>query len=154
MVYEPVIEFGEAGEWVRVSFPYHPDAVAGIKAGIPKYQRSFDPATREWRVAPSCADAVERILRRIWGDGVRVIRPTRRQAPPPPPPPSAPTGGTGHYATLHLLPSAPPELVEAAWKCLLRMNHPDTKPPAEVAVWTRRAQAINEAHDAIASGRA
>lgn len=32
---------------------------------------------------------------------------------------------TNAYATLHLLPTAPPELVKAAYRCLAMMNHPD-----------------------------
>lgn len=30
-----------------------------------------------------------------------------------------------HYSTLHLLPSAPKELIRAAWICLAKLYHPD-----------------------------
>jgi curved DNA-binding protein CbpA len=38
--------------------------------------------------------------------------------------------GPGHqttdaYAVLHLLPTAPPELIKAAYRCLAMIHHPD-----------------------------
>lgn len=60
-----------------------------------------------------------------------------------------PMGGLGPtpledaYRTLHLDPSATPEVVEAAWKALIRAHHPD------LGGDVRRAQEINAAHDRI-----
>jgi len=37
----------------------------------------------------------------------------------------SPRNETTAHATLHLLPSAPPELIRAAFKCLAQLHHPD-----------------------------
>jgi hypothetical protein len=44
-----------------------------------------------------------------------------------------------HYAQLHLQPDAPPEVVQAAYKALVRLHHPDTGGN------TRTMQEINRA---------
>jgi len=51
------------------------------------------------------------------------------------------------YATLHLLPSAPPELVDAAYRCLARLHHPDTGGS------TTTMQRLNAAHGALKTRR-
>jgi curved DNA-binding protein CbpA len=44
---------------------------------------------------------------------------------------------------LHLLPSAPPELIEGAYKILARLSHPDVGGDPEAM------RALNEARDAL-----
>ncbi len=50
------------------------------------------------------------------------------------------------HATLHLLPSAPPELIRAAFKCLAQLVHPD-KPGGD----TEAMQRINAAYRKLAA---
>jgi curved DNA-binding protein CbpA len=49
------------------------------------------------------------------------------------------------YVTLHLLPSAPPEVVKAAYKALAVLNHPDKGGETEVM------QRINDAYRRLAA---
>jgi len=49
-------------------------------------------------------------------------------------------------ATLHLLPSAPPELVEAAYRCLSKLHHPDRVAPSERDRAHREMVAVNAAY--------
>lgn len=50
-----------------------------------------------------------------------------------------------HYEELGVMPSAPPEVIEAAWKAQMRIYHTDngTRPNKE------RAQRLNIAHDVL-----
>jgi len=86
----------------------------------------YDPDEREWTL-PSYS--VERLQR--WADAWtsqqewdaprrngQQHRSDRHQDAP-----AAPL--TEAYATLHLLPSAPPELVTAAYRALAQLHHPD-----------------------------
>jgi len=55
-----------------------------------------------------------------------------------------PTLVPDNYKTLHLLPSAPEEVVKAAYKALMRLGHSDKTNGSD-----ERAKALNEARDAI-----
>jgi len=104
--------------WVEVRFPYRRDVVDDIKHLIPSEGRTWDPKDKCWTVSGPWISTVISLLREAYGD-VR-IEPLA-SAPPP-----APIRQTDHdYAALHLLPSAPPELIEAAFRCLCRLHHPD-----------------------------
>jgi Putative quorum-sensing-regulated virulence factor len=52
------------------------------------------------------------------------------------------------YAELHLLPSAPPEVVDAAYRALVKLLHPDWVGPGSMS----RMVALNNARDAIRAG--
>jgi DnaJ-class molecular chaperone len=67
------------------------------------------------------------------------------ECPPPYTPPPRPKP-VDPYKTLHLLPSAPPELVRAAFKCLAAIFHPD-KPGGD----EERMKAINRAYEKLAA---
>lgn len=78
--------------------------------------------------------------------------------PPPPPPPPPPrddpprwrfSGQDRHYATLHLLPSAPRQVVEAAYRALAKLHHPDLAPVERKEAATTTMQAVNEAYRAL-----
>jgi hypothetical protein len=47
-----------------------------------------------------------------------------------------------HYAVLHLLPSAPPEVVKAAWRALIAREHPDAGGEHAAATRINRAYAV------------
>jgi hypothetical protein len=101
----------------RVTFPYHPGVVEGIKNIVPSHSRVYDPDQKAWFVA----SAYERIIRQLLEDVfITVETDSERTAPP-----RQATGSTDTYAVLHLLPTAPPELVESAYRCLSRLHHPD-----------------------------
>lgn len=51
-----------------------------------------------------------------------------------------------HYMVLQVTENAWPEVVEAAWKALMKRYHPDANPGID----PRNAQAVNAAHDILA----
>jgi hypothetical protein len=102
--------------------------VSTLKEFIHAYSRSYEPTTRKWCIDE---DAYAQLFQ--WLDyahaelGARVEWQTssdRTREKPPEPPPAKPKAGDP-YVTLHLLPSAPPEVVKAAYKALAVLNHPD-----------------------------
>jgi hypothetical protein len=116
----------------RVTFPYDPDVVAGIKELVPPHSRRYDPADRAWYVARAYGDEIRRLLEAVFLD-VEIGHERSAYTPP-----SNSTPATS-YTVLHLQPSAPPELVEAAFKCLSKLYHPDRGGDTE------KMQALNEA---------
>jgi hypothetical protein len=103
---------------VVLHFPYNAHLVERLKT-IPAYYRSYSPADKSWCIRPSYADVAIDFLRAFFPDA-RIHDANSR---PPEPEPIRRTGQT--FALLHLLPSAPGELIEAAYRCLAKLHHPD-----------------------------
>lgn len=129
------------------------EAVETLKDRVPAWARSYDAGTRTWTVEQDFEDLVRTWAshyfaqqrrpgptgptpahgyrepgqwRAAGADGAYGHDGQDRQgygygAPPPP----VVDPRTAAYRTLHLLPSAPPELVKSAWRCLVHLNHPD-----------------------------
>ncbi len=129
-------------------FPYDPVFVALVKERLPRHGRAWRPEERAWWVAAPHVDQVCRWFGEFFPGAEYVDAPRAgyraHTAPPPPPPPK-----DDPYRVLHLLPSAPVELVEAAGRTLARLNHPDLKPEGERALATVRMQVINAAVDRV-----
>jgi len=98
-----------------------------LKSAITPDMRSYNPATREWFVDEDAAGRMRRWLDYCranlyaeveWLDGEAYADPEAEWTPPKPKP-------IDPYVTLHLLPSAPPEVVKAAYRALAVLNHPD-----------------------------
>ncbi len=104
----------------RVTFPFDRDVVESIKRIVPSHSRVYDPDQKAWFVA----SAYERIIRQLLED-VFITVETDSEYRSTFTPPSDDRAPRTEYTVLHLLPSAPPELVESAYKCLSRMHHPD-----------------------------
>lgn len=120
-----------------MAFPYKRLLVDLLKAEIPAYARTYDPEEKTWWVAAPYAQLATDLLRTCFPDA-RIERPSSRQAA------SEPIRGTDRaFAVLHLLPSAPPALVDAAFRCLAKLHHPDRGGDVETM---RR---LNEARDQI-----
>ena len=84
-----------------------------FKRAITPTWRRYDPHSKVWKVSVLAAAELEVFVQRAELHGVEVIWRTlnaRRRA---------------HFATLHLLPSAPAAVVSAAYKALARLHHPD-----------------------------
>jgi hypothetical protein len=112
----------------------NPDAfrlcIDTLKSSITSDMRSYNPATREWFVDEDAAGRMRRWLEYCranlhaeveWLDGETYEDPEAEWTPPKPERPKA----SDPYVTLHLLPSAPPEVVKAAYRALAVLNHPD-----------------------------
>lgn len=125
---------------VELRFTYDADLVDALKQMIPAGARQYDPDERTWTVRAPYARYAVRLVRDYFPNLDEVD--DWGAASPPPTPPS---GRAASFAILHLLPSAPPALVEAAYRCLARLHHPDVAPEAEKATATATMARINAA---------
>ena len=118
--------------------PYDPKFVEALKGAIPAKQRWWEPELKLWRVDRAAGDALTGLLWRFFG-GYAVVAPgelglesVQHRLPAEQP-----------YAVLHLQPTAPAELVRAAYKTLALLYHPDRGGD------TAEMQAINAAYEAL-----
>ena len=111
------------------STPFDEAFITALKAAIPARQRKWRPELRLWRVDRSAGDVLDTLLWRFFG-GYEVVHPgelgldsgQHRQAGPQAQH-RLPAEQT--YAVLHLQPTAPAELVTAAYRVLAKLKHPD-----------------------------
>ena len=124
------------------AFPYNGAMVEEIKA-VPVACRDYDPATRIWTVrAPYDDRVLDLFLRHFPGADIIDDRGARYSAPPPPPKAPAPS----LHAALYLVPTAPREVIEAAYKALVKKYHPDRLPEPERAGANATLARINVAY--------
>lgn len=122
---------------IKIRSPYDEGFVADLKDVVPWQYRQWDGALKLWIVqAPYAKDAIDCV--RYWYAVVRIIE----EEPTTTGPSQSPPNGDP-FRTLHLLPSAPPQLIHAAYKTLARINHPDLG--GDVTTMQR----INAAYDKI-----
>jgi hypothetical protein len=103
--------------------------IDALKNFVSPVYRRYEPATRKWVVGEPAAESFRHWLSyaratfnaRIEWIGEADADPEREWTPPKPERPKA----SDPYVTLHLLPSAPPEVVKAAYRALAVLNHPD-----------------------------
>ena len=106
--------------------------VSTLKSFIPAELRGYTPATRQWFIDEDATTQMRRWLSyaetmigaRIEWIGGATYEDYEAECPPPYTPPPRPKP-VDPYKTLHLLPSAPPEVVKAAYKALAMKLHPD-----------------------------
>ena len=104
---------------VRLTFPYAAELVDALKAQIPAHARTYDPDSRAWTITVAHASVAARLMHQTFADVETVdaqAGPTADRGDPP---------REAALVVLHLRPSAPPELVDAAYRCLARLHHPD-----------------------------
>ncbi len=137
----PRATYAASGD-VEISFPYHARLVELLKAEIPAYARSYDPESNTWSVAAPYAAIAVNLLRGRFPDAR--IEGNHRRAE------SRPGAGapSEHFALLHLLPSAPVELIGASYRVLARLHHPDVGGDAE---HMKRLNAARDAMKALAA---
>jgi hypothetical protein len=120
-----------------------------LKSFVNPCYRFYDPGTRKWVVGEPATESFRRWLSyarttfnaRIEWIGEAYADPEAEWTPPPRP---RQTPGDP-YQTLHLLPSAPPEVVKAAYKALAMKLHPDHGGDTEAM------QRINDAYRRLAA---
>ena len=76
-----------------------------------------------------------------WDDVREYSKREKKRTYTPPPGQEPPPAANEPWVTLHLQPTAPPELVRAAFKTLAQLHHPD-KPGGD----TSKMQAVNNAY--------
>ncbi len=102
----------------RVTFPFDRLVVDAIKADVPAHSRTYDPDEKAWYIAVAYQRIIRQLLEAVF---IEVEMDSERTTYTPP----SDRAPRTEYTVLHLLPSAPPELVESAYKCLSRIHHPD-----------------------------
>lgn len=108
---------------VTIRFTYCPAVIDAFKRQIPKAFRVYAAHEgKAWTVRQPYVDEAITLLLRHFPDAQRDAAHhshagwSERTTPPP---------ATDHFATLHLLPSAPRALVDAAYRTLAKSAHPD-----------------------------
>lgn len=98
---------------------YHEGVIDEWKQHIPYRCRTYLSATKAWRFWGGYQElAADIVLDHFPGaDLPRRARPYTRASDRP--------AGSDHFTVLHLLPSAPRELVDAAYRTLAKSTHPD-----------------------------
>ncbi len=114
-------------------------AICELKNTVPPNCRTYDPTKKFWTITDS--DCLDEWLYELRSAYSVVTNHTGAYKPPPAQSLASP------FTTLHLLPSAPPEVVKAAYKALARVHHPDARGNSE------RMVAINLAYETLARGR-
>jgi len=115
-----------------VRSPYNPDLVQALKDAIPYEYREWDAAAKVWRIDPDWGDVVLTSLEAI---GATIVD----KRPAVPPSPTVAQALQNACRRLCILPEAPIEVAEAAYKALARLHHPD------VGGSTAVMQELNEA---------
>ena len=106
-------------------------AIEWLKVAVPADLRSYDPQARQWFVDMTAGEDVREWLSscescfaaEVKWNGANSSGTTGRKQEPTRPPRQQPR--IDPYAALHLLPTAPPDVVKAAYRALATINHPD-----------------------------
>ncbi len=108
-------------------------AIDELKNTVPSSYRTYDPTRKIWTITDSdCLNDWLYETRRAY-----TVEVNYADAYQPPPPPKQQI--VSPFTTLHLLPSAPPELVKAAYKTLAKIYHPDARGDGEKMIAINRA---------------
>ncbi len=114
------------------------EAVQTLKEHVPSHRRSYDPQRRVWIIKQCAVEQLRRWLNYAeYTLGAEVEYEEQ---------PLSETASA--FTVLHLLPSAPPELIKAAYRCLAQLHHPDRGGDGE------EMKRINSAFESITRGLA
>ncbi len=98
--------------WTTFRVAYDAEWVAIAKT-IPPSERTWDPDVKEWAFSPSYGALMREWTRRIFGDDDGPAQASAGAVPP------------DAFMVLHLQQTAPLPLVEASYRCLAKLAHPD-----------------------------
>lgn len=126
------------GNLIHVHTPYHAEYIQDLKTQIPHGGRIWDKDLRIWIVNKG----FEKILLKIVYKHFDEVEYSQDGEPQ-----QQKQAISELYATLHLLSTAPEELIKAAYKALSKIHHPD------VGGDLVKMQEINAAYDAIRKDR-
>ena len=124
--------------------------IEALKDYVPACNRVYVPERKTWRIdgyAHDCLQGWLAYARSTFNARIEWIGETYEdpEAEWKPPKRERPKAGDP-YQTLHLLPSAPPEVVKAAYRALATLHHPD-KPGGD----GERMKVINDAYRRLAA---
>ncbi len=136
----PLIAWHPDGSAADVTFPYDAFVVAELKRAVPAPLRTYDPDTKTWTISARYVERVYHVLDQVFGEvdieGSRTGTSDHRQRASGDP-----------YQVLHLLPSAPDEVVTVVYRTLAKLHHPDRGGEHDAML------ALNQAYDAIGGRR-
>ena len=116
-----------------LAFDYNPEMVAAIKSNIPSRQRTWKSDIRQWWFKQDAQTAMLKLAERHCGS-VQHVQDNGDVAP------AVPAELGAAYRVLHLQPTAPDDLVKAAYRTMCKLHHPDK------GGMTTQMQRINEAY--------
>jgi hypothetical protein len=125
-------------------------AIAELKSTIPTGYRRYEPSEKLWLITGSffVEEWLDELRTRfnieVEHVGARRTHQRRQEQKWQPPPPQ---NLASPFQTLHLLPSAPPEVVKASYKALARIYHPDMQGD------TAKMVEINRAYETLSQDR-
>jgi hypothetical protein len=131
---------GNADGTVTIRFSYCPDLILELAAGIPTGSRQYDPHDgNAWTVTRDFVYVAFTLLIKYFPEA-ELLLPGEPQDGP-----SAVTtqSRTNHFAVLHLLPTAPWDVIDAAYRALMKRH--DTDKGGDSAPMRR----LSEAHEAL-----
>jgi hypothetical protein len=108
----------------ELSCPYDEDFLQDLKDSIPGFARKWDAERKLWAIKIPYVEIAVSVARLFFSATERGKREegAKQSATPCARPHYDPQSD---HSVLHLLPSAPQELVKAAYRCLALLNHPD-----------------------------
>jgi hypothetical protein len=150
------------GDRVRVVTPYVPEFVADLKEEIPYYAKTWDRESKNWLVDGEYEETALEVATRYFettvvvaeAEALRRERAARAASAPPPRPDAAHSTARcaevvrsvyREEAELYLLPGAPLAVIQAAYRAVSKLVHPDLAGESSHA----RMVAVNRAYDLL-----
>lgn len=122
-----------------LAFDYSAEMVQALKDHIPARDRKWCPEIRQWWFKPGMLASVQTLAERHCGSVHYIERDSAGLEA------AIPAATVAAYRTLHLQPSAPDELVKAAYRVLCKLHHPDA------GGTTHAMQQVNDAYSKLAA---
>ena len=118
------------GVMLEVQTPYSEDLYKALTTNIPANQRTWDAQHKVWYIWKKNFDLLTHILSKHCDDTILVDFP-------------APEVAADDWSKLYLLPGAPMELVQSAYRVMAKLYHPDVNKATDAS---ERMKAINAAY--------
>lgn len=132
------LRFIEQAIWCRT--PYAPDFIDELKRTIPFPYRRWDAGHKVWIIDTIFEDELVDLCEEHFGE-VRITRPDANERARP---------NASHYSTLYLTPDAPGPVIDAAYRTLAKLWHPDINDDQQAS---ERMKAVNIAYQRIKQER-
>lgn len=134
-------EYGADG-WVYLYFDYDPTVVEAIKFAVPYGSRRWIPDRRSWWIASAFWPRLRKTLVDCGVFAHSEFEELKVKG-----------GGTA-WSTLYLVNGAPPEVIDAAYRALAKLHHPDRATDvADLAGRTQRMTTLNLAYEKLTEGK-
>ena len=106
------IKYIPGGLMLEVEFPYDESLLADMNASVQSKKRVWNPSAKVWYIAKDQFDKISHILGKHCDEVLLLDFP-------------APEVATTAWAKLYLISGAPMEVVQAVYRALAKLNHPD-----------------------------